>query len=422
MQGGRRGVAGWIPMLPPQKSAKSWLLDSSVSGTRNCRHTQCNLPQSRNLGKLGRIGPASPSAVSENRDFTEPFWCAPYNQRMPAFLQHHIHWLWVCLHWVHHDIYAPWTFCVFVFIGLAQTAIGLESGELAVKALPLDACTPKQKRRYLRLVRVLASLLFPATVFIGVVNDRSQRDADAKAAIALTNEGITQAKLDESNKRARLSDEAFQAFARSLDPSKLTVAQFAKYTQAQRASAQVASTPSDTTPQQGSSPPPQIFEPAPTNPQKPPIAPTKASVRNEIEQTQAKLNAISVNTSESMRMTLSGVRGLYIMRGSSSPEARDSAFRGTLPQVSAVLKSRDDQFERLVPEIEKERAEALSLLNPSPTDANTDKTAFDKAMVNSTQKVPLPKSWMDGGYLYTLGYGDMNGYLGALAQRLLESR
>src|SRR6266851_397752 len=326
---------------------------------------------------------------------------------MPVFLQHHIHWLWVCLHWIHHDIYAPWTFSVFVFIGLAQTAIGLESGELAVKALPLEACTPKQKRRYLRLVRVLAFLLFPATVFIGVVNDKSQKDADDKAATARTNEGITQAKLDESNKRARLSDEAFQAFARSLDPSKLTVAQFAKYTEAQRASAQVAPTPSTTTPQQPSSTLPPIFGPPPTNPKEPSIAPTKASVRNDIEQTQAKLNVISANTNASIRMTLSSVRGLYIMSGSSQ-EARDLAFRGTLPQVSAVLKSRDDQFQRLVPEIQKERTEAFRLLNLSSTDVNTDKMAFDKAIANSTQTVTLPKSWMESGNLYVLGYRDMN--------------
>jgi hypothetical protein len=112
---------------------------------------------------------------------------------MHAFLFTHIHWLWVFLHWGRHGIYAPWTLSIVVFIGLAQTVIGWESGELAVKALPKDVLDDKGRRRYLRLVRILATLLFPATFFVGIVNDRAQRDADEKANQAHEEQTLTQA-------------------------------------------------------------------------------------------------------------------------------------------------------------------------------------------------------------------------------------
>jgi hypothetical protein len=63
---------------------------------------------------------------------------------MRHFLFAHIHWLWFLLHWLHHDLYARWTFGIFVFIGLAQTIIAWESGELAVKALPQELLTSEK--------------------------------------------------------------------------------------------------------------------------------------------------------------------------------------------------------------------------------------------------------------------------------------
>jgi hypothetical protein len=116
---------------------------------------------------------------------------------MRSFLFAHVHWLWASLHYLRHEIYAPWTFAVVVFIGLAQTVIGWESGELAVKALTQDLLSDKDRKRYLRLVRILAFLLFPATVFVGLVNDRSQRDADDKAVQAQADQAVIQLKLDD---------------------------------------------------------------------------------------------------------------------------------------------------------------------------------------------------------------------------------
>jgi hypothetical protein len=152
---------------------------------------------------------------------------------MRHFLFAHIHWLWFLLHWLHHDLYARWTFGIFVFIGLAQTIIAWESGELAVKALPQELLTHRLRRRYLRLVRTLAFLLFPATIFVAVVNDRNQRDADDKAIQARTDQQVTQSKLNEADTRAIHAQESFDVFAKSLDPTKFTVAQTAKYIQAQ---------------------------------------------------------------------------------------------------------------------------------------------------------------------------------------------
>jgi hypothetical protein len=166
---------------------------------------------------------------------------SPHNRAMRSFLFAHAHWLWVVFHYVRHDIYAPWTFAVVVFIGLAQAAIGWESGELAVKALTQDLLSDKDRKRYLRLVRILAFLLFPATVFVGLVNDRSQRDADDKALQARADQGVTQLKLDEANTRARHYDESFDTFVKSLDPNKLTVAQFEKLLKAKQDAAHLTS-------------------------------------------------------------------------------------------------------------------------------------------------------------------------------------
>jgi hypothetical protein len=153
---------------------------------------------------------------------------------MHPFLFAHIHWLWAIFHWFRHGIYAPWTFGVFVFIGIAQAAIGWESGELAVRALPKETLNDRDRKRYLRLVRILATLLLPATLFIGLGNDRGQRDADDKANQARSDQVLTQSKLDQANARAKHYDDSFAAFAQSLDPSKLTVVQYAKLIQAQR--------------------------------------------------------------------------------------------------------------------------------------------------------------------------------------------
>jgi hypothetical protein len=162
---------------------------------------------------------------------------------MHAFLFAHIHWLWAILHWLRRGIYAPWTFLVVVFIGIAQTVIAWESGELAVKALTSDLLSVRDRKRYLRLVRILALLLFPATFFVGVVNDRGQRDADEKANQARVDQLVTQGKLDKADERARLYDASFDSFVKSLDQRKLTSAQYLKLVQAQRDAGRGIATP-----------------------------------------------------------------------------------------------------------------------------------------------------------------------------------
>jgi hypothetical protein len=145
------------------------------------------------------------------------------------------------------NIYAPVAFCVVVFIGLSQTVIAWVSGELAVKALTDSQLTSRKRKLTRLLFRTLAVFLLVATVVVGVLNDNNQRSADDTASRASREATITQRKLDDADTRGRHFNDSFESFIKSLDPSKLTVTQYSRLVEAQRAAGK-ATNPTVTSP------------------------------------------------------------------------------------------------------------------------------------------------------------------------------
>jgi hypothetical protein len=131
------------------------------------------------------------------------------------------------------------------------------------------------------------------------------------------------------------------------------------------------------------------------------------------------LAAIDQTTHVSVQAILSATRSLYIRP--SNQEAKDSAFRSAVPHLQEILKTRDVAFQRLIPEINKERSQAIQLVNLSQPDLAADNAAFNNAIAKSNENVEIPGSWQSSLFLYSLKYDAIEIYLTTLAQRLHSS-
>ena len=116
---------------------------------------------------------------------------------MPSFPVAHAHWLWSLLHRLKHP-YSGETLWLFVFVGALQILVAVEGGALAVEALNGE---PTRKKRLKIEFLLLGLMLFAATCWTGLLNDRSQQASDGRAddlktqLTQLSNSVITDAQL-----------------------------------------------------------------------------------------------------------------------------------------------------------------------------------------------------------------------------------
>ena len=306
-----------------------------------------------------------------------------------------------------------------MFVGALQILVAVEGGALAVEALNGE---PTRKKRLKIEFLLLGLMLFAATCWTGLLNDRSQQASDGRAddlktqLTQLSNSVITDAQL-----RAEI--------AKLPSNGTSTPAGEKLYSQLQQAINQTNelahrySTLPSATPGPGSQPPTpspntQLPSGPISQPQGPNVMPTPASVRADIDKTINRLTDIDRNAASSVQMTLSGIRSQYVSGGGTNQASRDAAFQATIPRLSEILKGRDASFQLLLPEIIRVRSEALKLLALTPSDAAGDKATFDNAVAMSNVKIAIPNSWLQAGGLYMLRYNDMNSYLSKLDERL----
>jgi hypothetical protein len=337
---------------------------------------------------------------------------------MSQFLAIHIHWLWSLFHTARHP-YSPQTLLLFAVVGALQTIVAILGGMLAVEAL--DTLRGR-KKRLTTVFRIIGFMLFVATVWTGLLNDQSQRASDGRAddfkakLTELSNSVVTGTQL-----RAEIAKLPGNAPPNTPTQQKL-------YSQLQQAIDQTNELAKRYSTIPSNSPAPAPLQPSVQVPSAPPApgivpqnpnpAPTKASVQAEIEKTLSRLQDTDNTANRSVQATLSGVRSQHIFSGGSNKGTTDDGFLRTVPQLEGILKGRDEAFQRLMPEIIRERSEALALLKTSQYDFAADKAAFDNAIAMSNAKVVIPNSWWQAGNLYTLRYNDMNAYLSTLDQHL----
>lgn len=332
---------------------------------------------------------------------------AQNNQRMSHFLFVHIHWLWAAFHWLRHDIYAPWTFGVFVFIGIAQTIIAWESGELAVRALTKDLLGDNERGRYLRLVRILALLLLPATIFIGVVNDLNQRDADDKAAQARADQRATQSKLDEANDRAILAEASFNEFTKTLDPSKFTVVQFAQLMQATKDVARATPTQPSAAPGPIPGGPPVLHPPIPI------------PAESDSETTARLLSDLSSKISGLRRSHVTernNVLGHGMPYSQCSPD-RTNLTASCVDQIKRMNAGELNQYLAFHEEMSTLVDRALVLLRLPPSEVINEKSKLTELDRAASQPYPIPKTSTEA-YSEPVQYFPIAQYLDELARRL----
>jgi hypothetical protein len=337
---------------------------------------------------------------------------------MRSFLASHIHWLWSLLHTAKNP-YSLQTLLLFVFVGALQITVAVEGGALAAEALN----TGDKRKRYLKVeFWLLGLMLFGATVWTGLLNDQSQKASDGRAddlkteLTQLSNSVVTDAQL-----RAEIAK--LPANATSTPAGEKLYSQLQQAINQTNELAHRYSTLPNATSGPGSQPPTpspntQLLPDPISQPQGTNVMPTSASVRADIEKTISRLANIDRNADSSVQMTLSGVRSQYVFGGGANEASRDAAFQATVPRLSEIIKGRDASFQLLMPEIIRERSEALRLLAPTPSDSAADKAAFDNAVAISNGKITIPNSWLQAGGLYMLKYNDMDAYLSTLDQRL----
>jgi len=115
---------------------------------------------------------------------------------MHAFLFAHVHLVWRFLHWVHGFFYDWTTFTFVLLLGVGQTLIAWNSGNLAVKGVE-DKLPKTTRTGHFRFFAISGIGLLLITIGVGYLNDRNQHQAEVKTNESVAREQNLQTTLNQ---------------------------------------------------------------------------------------------------------------------------------------------------------------------------------------------------------------------------------